>query len=342
MANKSVYQDYNQDALDHFGLKIGDPCTDLYGVIQSQKVEEVLITQDETTFKKIRDILSTKNLTDVQFQSCKRGFILPGCPTSIDRIKAACKEHKITITNDYEKADFIIAHGDIYEKFRNGETILTTKVMYGLWNYECYNDSNGTIKAVDNYNSKVIYDDKWDKLGANSWKCNGHTALMDEWGIPGLAINLAFLIDTGEMNVFDVESVLHNSANKIELTSELVKDLTSWLDNYDTENIAIAGKILPTIDYTKKPHLLWQEIYSKTHKFSRDKDVQYWLEQSKIEDFYHYSAEDMIKWLEEEELLNEISFRYLEPIVRKEISIDNRELYVFKVSVKPEYKKYLK
>ena len=29
-------------------------------------------------------------------------------------------------------------------------------------------------------------------------------------------------------------------------------------------------------------------------------------------------------------------------IVRKEIRIDNRDLYVFKVSVKPEYKKYLK
>ena len=50
----------------------------------------------------------------------------------------------------------------------------------------------------------------------------------------------------------------------------------------------------------------------------------------------------MIKWLEEKELLNVKSFRYLEPIVRKEITINNRELYTFKVAVKKEYQKYLK
>ena len=46
--------------------------------------------------------------------------------------------------------------------------------------------------------------------------------------------------------------------------------------------------------------------------------------------------------LEKEERLTNESFRYLEKIVRKDISIHNRELYVFKVSVKQEYKKYLK
>ena len=54
------------------------------------------------------------------------------------------------------------------------------------------------------------------------------------------------------------------------------------------------------------------------------------------------NAEAMIKWLEEKELLNVKSFRYLEPIVRKEITINNRELYTFKVAVKKEYQKYLK
>jgi indole-3-glycerol phosphate synthase len=34
-------------------------------------------------------------------------------------------------------------------------------------------------------------------------------------------------------------------------------------------------------------------------------------------------------------------FRYLEPIVRREISINNRDLYTFKVAVKKEYQQYL-
>ena len=37
-----------------------------------------------------------------------------------------------------------------------------------------------------------------------------------------------------------------------------------------------------------------------------------------------------------------MSFKYLEPIVRREIRISNRDLYVFGVSVKKEYQKYLK
>jgi len=50
----------------------------------------------------------------------------------------------------------------------------------------------------------------------------------------------------------------------------------------------------------------------------------------------------MILTLESESKLNPEAFKYLEKIVRKEISIHNRDLYVFKVSVKSEYKKYLK
>jgi len=49
----------------------------------------------------------------------------------------------------------------------------------------------------------------------------------------------------------------------------------------------------------------------------------------------------MILWLEKENKLDGESFRYLEKIVRQDISIHNRDLYTFKVSVKSEYKKYL-
>jgi hypothetical protein len=49
----------------------------------------------------------------------------------------------------------------------------------------------------------------------------------------------------------------------------------------------------------------------------------------------------MILWLEDNKYLNALSFRYLEPIVRREINISNRDLYVFKVSVKKEYQQYL-
>ena len=78
------------------------------------------------------------------------------------------------------------------------------------------------------------------------------------------------------------------------------------------------------------------------NKFNRNKDVQYWKEKSNIEEFHTFNAQSMILWLEEEKKLNKINFRYLEPTVRSEIEIYNRDLYVFKVQVKPEYRKYLK
>ena len=66
------------------------------------------------------------------------------------------------------------------------------------------------------------------------------------------------------------------------------------------------------------------------------------MEKANMEDLYDRTAEQMIQWLEEKELLDEDNFNYLEPIVRKEVRIHNRELYVFKVAVKPQYRKYLK
>ena len=135
MANKNVYQDYDNDALKHFGLD-NDP---FYGVVTSSLVEDVLITQDETTFEKIRNIIlkCSYNFANTPapgvLKGMKRAFVLPRCGVSLDRIKAACKEHGITVTNDYTKADFIISHGDIYDRFENGERIKTTSMMFRLW-----------------------------------------------------------------------------------------------------------------------------------------------------------------------------------------------------------------
>jgi len=170
-------------------------------------------------------------------------------------------------------------------------------------------------------------------------------SLYDEWGIPGLALNLAHLIDTNQLDVLDVNDVLSASANVTILTKSLIDDISKWLDSNDKENKTLLGKILPTIDYIEKPHLVWelaQNIYHKLYYYTKDKDVKYWLAESDLEKLYHFSAQDMILYLEREERLDTESFRYLEPHVRRNISIQNRDLYTFKVNVKEEYKKYLK
>ena len=337
MAKKNVYQEYNQDALDHFKLD-EEP---LYGVLSSDyEVSNVLITQDKTRYENIKNMLSIENIKPTTLTSYKRAFILPRCPITQDRLKAVAKEKGLTITNDYEKADVIITHDEFYQKFEHGEKIQSTVMIYRLWNYEAF---TGGHSVIDNYDKPVIYDDKLSGR-VTSYGCTGQVTLMDEWGISPLALNIAYLIDTGGLKVISAETLLHASANLIDLTEDLLEEITTWVNSYDNENIAIAAKILPTINYTKKPHLMWrlaQNIYSYRYKFNRDKDVQFWEERSNLDQLYHHSAEGMILWLEKENKLDGESFRYLEKIVRQDISIRNRNLYTFKVSVKSEYKKYL-
>jgi hypothetical protein len=89
MANKSVYQEYNQDALDHFKLD-EEP---LYGVLSSDyEVSDVLITQDETRYENIKNMLSIENVKSTALTSYKRAFILPRCPITQDRLKAVVKK----------------------------------------------------------------------------------------------------------------------------------------------------------------------------------------------------------------------------------------------------------
>ena len=61
-------------------------------------------------------------------------------------------------------------------------------------------------------------------------------------------------------------------------------------------------------------------------------------------DIYRLSrmnAEQAIKYFEEEGQLDSRCFRALEVKCREQIQISNRELYTFKVQVKPEYRKYM-
>ena len=73
MAKKTVYQDFDQDALDHFFGT--DEELSFMGVPLSGGYEfgKVLVSESETTYDKINNILTaapTKN-----FSSCKKAFV---------------------------------------------------------------------------------------------------------------------------------------------------------------------------------------------------------------------------------------------------------------------------
>ena len=342
MASKSVHQFYDAGAMSYYGLA-GDP---FYGVIAGSSVETVLVTQDKTTYENIQDTLESSKETDSTFKNKKKAFVLPGADVSLDKIKAALKEHKITVTNDYTQADLIVTHDNIDKRCENGENIPSTKMMVKLWNYETTsgdpNSHTSVQSLIASQNLDVIVTNKiTDSI--RYYNLNINDSIYDAWMITGLALNIAHLIDTGEVTTVDIETVLHASAGKIELTEELMEQIKSMV-YAGGDDKQMAASIIPNIDYEKNHHFLWrlaQDCNAITYDFNRNKDIQYWLDKSNFGEFYHKTAQDMILWLEEKDLLNKQSFRYLEPYCRKEISIHNRDLYVFQVSVKKEYKKYL-
>tara|TARA_B110000003_G_scaffold220257_1_gene220090 strand:- start:4135 stop:5166 length:1032 start_codon:yes stop_codon:yes gene_type:complete len=343
MAKKAVHQNYDADALKFFGLET-DP---QYGLVSSsQSIDKVLCTQDETTYNKIHSILTVPTEDGNTFRTKKKAFVLPRCNVSNDRIKAALKEHSITVTNDYEKADLIVSHEEITtHRLENGDNIPTTVMMNKIWNYETTlgdDNSVGLLKTIADSGVECILTPKITDV-VSYYKIDTEMSLYDNWIISALAINLAHVIDTTGLAVVSVDDILRSSATRIDLTEEVLKDLIAQVNSYESKSLAL--KIVPTINYNKNYHLLWQlaqDCSEIEYGDTRDKDLKYWVKSSNFVNFSRKSAQDMILWLEEQELLNKESFKYLEPIVRREISIQNRDLYTFKVAVKKEYQQYLK
>ena len=345
MAKKSVHQEFNPLAIEHFEIDC-DP----YGVMvdSSGTIETVYVNTSQGLATQIGKIFKKNAEKEPDLTLYKKAFLFPNSPVSTERVKAALKEHKITLTNDYTKADLYLTHDDLTRDHQSEESINSRAMFCNLWNYEAV---EAGCMAVNDYCeenkrgnelARVIYDAKCSEW-VDRYNADLYSMPYDSHIVTGLAVNAAYEADMGNVDVWNIDKVMHQSATKVELTPQILDDIISLMKQQGQENYNMVGALLPTIDWTKKYHLLWklgQEIGTDLYMFNRNKDVQYWKDASRISDYYHMTALNMIQHLEKHGNLNRESFKYLEPIVRKEIRIDNRDLYTFRVEVKPEYKKY--
>ena len=110
MASKNIHHsEISPELLDDLGF------TDLVSVglmMSNLNIEDMQLSESKSQYDKIKNLLTTETTTDLT--KVKRAFVLPMHNVSTDRLKAALKEHKISVTNDYEKADFIIPHINFY------------------------------------------------------------------------------------------------------------------------------------------------------------------------------------------------------------------------------------
>ena len=342
MASKNVHHsELGADTLDDLGF------TDVDNVglmMNNLDIENLYVSESKSQFDKIKTILTTETTTDLT--NVKKAFILPMHNVSTDRLKAALKEHKITVTNDYEKADFIIPHTNFYDSYLSVANIAQTKMMFKLTNGYYSNDHREAVKDYYEKHSNNVILDKRSLGDMYQHNIDYESAPYDSYIFSSMSLCLAELIDAGDLDVIETDTILNQSANRVPMTKELMEDIKKMIDGYSVsdEEYAMAGKIIPTIDPTGQPFLLYEYadfLNRKSYNFNRNKDVQYWMEKHDIYQLANCNAEGAIKYFEENEMLDSRCFRALEVLCRQEIQIHNRELYTFKVQVKPEYRKYM-
>lgn len=341
MAQKTIFQKI--DRIKYADLGYDDTCLETYGIptdVAGTNIQNMLFTENYADFEDIHGTLETETTDDLS-AGFKKAFVAPGLSVSADRVKIALREHKIVVTNDYELADLLVIDDMLVDS--HDDRFRTTKMLHHKTNMYIIKEG----LAEDHYKTTgawTVYCEKI-KNTQNLYNMDYESAAYDLYGVSGLAIELADKIKSKKMDVVNVETVMMSSASKQPLTVELVDQLESMLSG-GSDDRQLAGAIIPTIDYRTKPHLLWKLagfLYQRVdYDFNRNKDIQYWAEKAGIRSLSRKSAQDAILHFENLDKLSSETFKYLEPIVRSEISIHNRELYVFKVQIKPEYRKYFK
>lgn len=325
--SKFVYQNPNADALKHFNLE-QEPTIGFFA-----HDGEAIVTQDFTLFDRIVELFRKETADTTKLSDYKKAFIIPGCSVTSERIRETAREHKIVITNDYNQADLIISDAiNVSARRHNNDPLGQNTLFLQIWGYTAYDHPTKDSKFIWDHNCDYSY-----------YSLSGEEDMHDVRLISGLGLNLAYLIDSNNVDVVEIDSFMNSSANIMDLNEDTLTQITNLASSYDKADKEMLRALLITVNYKNKPHLFWrlcQDVYPHLH-IGRNKDLQYWYEKSDMQDTYYRNAEEQIQHLEEQGTLDGESFRYLEKIARQEIEISNRNLYVFKVQVKKEYRKFL-
>lgn len=256
------------------------------------------------------------------------------CPVSSDRVKHMAKNNNLKLTNDYLNADCLVTHNNLENHYYRNQRPNTTALFILNENNTIYTFEN----KIENIASVVNNNYMW------FHNAKRHT-YMKEWHesillIKNKTLDIAYLIDTGVIkNVKNIETISKNSQMLVAMDEKLLDLLVGMTNSSNKDDIAIAGKIIPTLKQDENFHLLWQfyqRVYNLSTKFPRNKDVLHWIEQN-CYDYSTLSAIQLIRTLHEDSKLTNDSFKYLEAIARKEVYVVKGDIYKCTFSIKPEY-----
>ena len=167
-------------------------------------------------YDKIEDLLTLETTSDLT--QVKKAFILPMHNVSTDRLKAALKEHKIGITNDYEKADFIIPHTNFYDMYQGIEWIPQSKLMFKVCNGYYSNEHRQSVIDYHKKTGNNVILDKNSLGDRYQHNIDYVSAPYDSYCFSKMALILAKLVEDGELAVIETDTILYQSANRVPLT----------------------------------------------------------------------------------------------------------------------------
>ena len=334
---------------------LGLSSTDINGMICSRdasKLSTVIVSDCGDAWERHKDWVTGDSENPLRNMNGKKAFILPGSSISADRMKQELGEHSIKITNKVADADIFITNYHVTENLNHTESLPLRKIMFNINNgYSVTEFEDGETKC-ENINdwmkqeqiSHVINDPgMWERMNSSLSYSEYDSLPYDTYVYTGMALEILDKIRNGAETVYE-DRVLRESPNMQPLTDELLETIISMYQAGDDDREMLV-KILPTIQSDVNHHLIWKMCQEISHYriSSRNKDFNHWIDDIKFDWYQRLSAEEFIKHHDETEELTSVGFKYMEPLCRKDIYISNRDLYVFRVEIKPEYReKYLK
>ena len=342
-------------SMNNIVSSLGITSTDINGMICSGDAlsyTTVLVSEDETSYVKHQGILEGDTETPIINYKNKKAFIIPGSNITADKLKMELKEHNIKVTNDIDQADIFVTNHMSTLSVRE-HNIPLRAIMFDIENGYSITEFEQGERKCDLINTwmneenieHVLWDNRRSEtLNTYLGSCEYDSLPYNTYVYTGMALKILNRIVNDGCETIAGDRVIDESPNQQILTKSL---LDTCLQMYDAggEDRAMLEKILPTIRIDVNHHLLWKlhGNIQEYHFSSRNKDIKYWFNKSQHSWYSRMTAEDFVKQHDEDGTLTSEGFKYMEPLIRKEIQIYNRELYVFTVRIKPEYEqKYLK
>jgi len=308
---------FKQNVLPEVDILIGDDLKTGYGLSRNE-------------YNSVKNLITTSNTSTIA--SSSKVFFMPGASTTQNRLRGLCKSMDFVMTNDSDKATVIVYNDNAFKEVRfSPEDIVSYHIGFEeikeyVTQVNGYTYSRHTVRKTE------------------TWRDESTVADYAFVASP-LMLKLAFDHSNGLLFMSEKEFV-DLCVNVIQpIDEEMLETLAQLILSSDDDNNKLAAELLVNIDHSKNKHLLWS-LYNRTGSRmswldNRNKDYKAWLKDSGVES-YDIKAETMIKRLYNQGSLTSESFEFLEKIARKEISIHNRDMYLFEVKLNPTWQQVLK